>query len=119
LKTLIRVRLSATSKVLDSMHVDIGFGIEITFAKATRLLSSYPSLRFTSTGAITIGMELELQSPLTLVPNSFNVLIGPEEMLVDSLNFNLKEPQRLQVLYVSGNYSCIPGKLDPHLPLKC
>jgi hypothetical protein len=57
-------------------------------------------------------MELELQSPLVLIPNSFNVLIGPEEMLVDSLNFNLKELQRLQVLYVSGNYSRILDKLD-------
>jgi hypothetical protein len=57
-------------------------------------------------------MELELQSPLTLVPNSFNVLIGPEEMLVDSLNNNLKEFQCLQVLYVSGNYSSILDKFD-------
>jgi DNA polymerase I len=57
-------------------------------------------------------MELELQSPLTLAPNTFNVLIGPEEMLIDSLNYNLKELQRLQVLYVSGNYSRILDKLD-------
>jgi hypothetical protein len=57
-------------------------------------------------------MELELQSPLTLVSNTFCVLIGPEEMLVDSLNYNLKELQRLQVLYVSGNYSRILDKLD-------
>jgi DNA polymerase I len=57
-------------------------------------------------------MELELQSPLILVPNSFNVLIGPEEMLVDSLNYNMKEIQRLQVLYVSGNYSRILDKID-------
>lgn len=57
-------------------------------------------------------MELELQSPLILVPNSFNVLIGPEEMLVDSLNYNLKELQRIQALYVSGNYSRILDKLD-------
>lgn len=57
-------------------------------------------------------MELELQSPLTLVTNSFNVLIGPEEMLVESLNYNLKEFQRIQVLYVSGNYSRILDKLD-------
>ncbi|KUK43476.1 MAG: Uncharacterized protein XD72_2135 [Methanothrix harundinacea] len=57
-------------------------------------------------------MELELQSPLTLVPNSFNVLIGPIEMLVDSLNYNQKELQRHQVLYVSGNYSRILDKLD-------
>ena len=57
-------------------------------------------------------MELELQSPLTLVPNSFNALIGPVEMLVDSLNYNQKELQHLQVLYISGNYSRILDKLD-------
>jgi hypothetical protein len=57
-------------------------------------------------------MELELQSPLTLTSTSFNVLIGQEEMLVDSLNYNLKELQRLQVLYISGNYSRILDKLD-------
>jgi energy-coupling factor transporter ATP-binding protein EcfA2 len=33
-------------------------------------------------------------------------------MLVDSLNYNLKELQRLQVLYISGNYSRILDKLD-------
>jgi len=57
-------------------------------------------------------MELELQSPLILVPNSFNVLIGPEVMLIDSLNCNLKTIQSLQVLYISGNYSRILDKLD-------
>lgn len=57
-------------------------------------------------------MELELRSPLTLTPNSFSVLIGPTEMLVDSLNYNLKELQRLQALYISGNYSRILDKLD-------
>ena len=57
-------------------------------------------------------MELELQSPLTLAPNTFNVLIGPEEVLVDSLNCNLKELQSIEVLYVSGNYSRILDKLD-------
>jgi DNA polymerase I len=57
-------------------------------------------------------MELELRSPLTLTPNSFSVLIGPDKMLVDSLNYNLKELERLQVLCVSGNYSRILDKLD-------
>lgn len=57
-------------------------------------------------------MELELRSPLTLPHNSFSVLIAPTEMLVDSLNYNLKELQRRQVLYVSGNYSRILDKLD-------
>ncbi|KUK44678.1 MAG: hypothetical protein WCY97_01940 [Methanothrix sp.] len=57
-------------------------------------------------------MELELQSPFTLVPNAFIVLIGPEEMLIDSLNCSLKKLQRLQVLYISGNYSRILDKLD-------
>jgi len=57
-------------------------------------------------------MELELQSPLTIVPNSFNVLVAPLEVLIDSLNYNMNELQRLQVLYVSGNYSRILDNLD-------
>ncbi|MDF0590431.1 hypothetical protein [Candidatus Methanocrinis natronophilus] len=57
-------------------------------------------------------MELELRSPLTIAPNSLIALIGPDKMLVDSLNYNLKEIERLQVLYVSGNYSRILDKLD-------
>lgn len=57
-------------------------------------------------------MELELQSPLTLPSNTFNMLIGPEEMLIDSLNCNLKTLQSLQALYISGNYSRILDKLD-------
>lgn len=57
-------------------------------------------------------MELQLQSPLTLATNTFNVLIGPEEMLIDSLNCNLKALQSLQALYISGNYSRILDKLD-------
>jgi DNA polymerase I len=57
-------------------------------------------------------MELELQSPLSLVPNFFSVLVSPVEVLVDSLNYNLKELQRLQALYISGNYSRILDRLD-------
>lgn len=57
-------------------------------------------------------MELELQSPLIFASNTFHVFIGPEEMLVDSLNCNLTKLQRLQVLYISGNYSRILDKLD-------
>jgi DNA polymerase I len=57
-------------------------------------------------------MELQLQSPLSLASNTFNMLIGPEEMLIDSLNCNLKTLQSLQVIYISGNYSRILDKLD-------
>jgi hypothetical protein len=59
-------------------------------------------------------MELELQSPLTLASNTFIVLIGPEDMLIDSLNGSRSNLQRLQVLYISGNYSRILDKLDRH-----
>ncbi|HII07520.1 MAG TPA: hypothetical protein HA349_09475 [Methanotrichaceae archaeon] len=57
-------------------------------------------------------MELELQPPLTLAPNTFNILVGPDNVLVDSLNCSLKTLQRIQVLYVCGNYSRILDKLD-------
>lgn len=56
-------------------------------------------------------MELELQSPLSLAPHAFNVLISPEEVLIASLN-GQASLQRVQVLYVSGNSSRILDKLD-------
>ena len=56
-------------------------------------------------------MELELQSPLSLAPHAFNVLISPEEVLIASLN-GQASLQRVQVLYVSGNSSRILDKLN-------
>jgi DNA polymerase I len=56
-------------------------------------------------------MELELRPPLSLPPATFNVLIAPEEVLIDSFNDHLGL-QRIEVLYICGNYSRILDELD-------
>ena len=56
-------------------------------------------------------MDLELHSTIALRSRSFNVLLAPREMFVQSLNRNLNL-QSFNVLYVSGNYSAILSKLD-------
>ncbi len=66
---------------------------------------------FTSSRAKLAVMKLELQPPFTLTTHTFNVLVGPEEVLVGFLN-GRSNLQRLQVLYVCGNYSRILDKLD-------
>jgi hypothetical protein len=56
-------------------------------------------------------MEIELHPAVSLLEETFNVLIAPADMLVDALNhhFNL---QRYKILYICGNYSCILTRLD-------
>jgi hypothetical protein len=66
---------------------------------------------FTSIGSRIGVMELELQAPFTLAPNTFSVLVAPEEVLADSLN-GRSSLQRIQALYVCGNYSRILDRLD-------
>jgi len=56
-------------------------------------------------------MELELKSPLSFAPHAFNVLISPEEVLIDSLN-GQESLRRVQVLYISGNSSRILDRLN-------
>jgi DNA polymerase I len=56
-------------------------------------------------------MEIELHPAITLVEETFNVLVAPVEMLVDALNSHLNL-QRYKVLFVGGNYSRILSKLD-------
>jgi hypothetical protein len=64
-------------------------------------------------------MEIELHPAVSLLPETFNVLIAPVEMLVDALNSHL-ELQRYKVLYVCGNYSRILSRLDRNsLSWKC
>lgn len=46
-----------------------------------------------------------------MLPETFNVLVAPVEMLVGALNSHL-ELQRLKVLFVCGNYSNILSGLD-------
>ena len=56
-------------------------------------------------------MEIELHPAVSLVEETFNVLVAPVEMLVDVLNSHLNL-QRYKVLFVGGNYSRILSKLD-------
>ena len=56
-------------------------------------------------------MEIELNPAISLLPESFNVLISPANMLIDSLNNHL-ELQRYKILFISGNYSRILSHLN-------
>jgi hypothetical protein len=56
-------------------------------------------------------MEIELHPAVSLLEETFNVLIAPVEMLVDALNSNLNL-QRYKILFISGNYSRILTRLD-------
>jgi len=56
-------------------------------------------------------MEIELHPAVSLLPDTFNVLVAPVEMLVDALNSHL-ELQRYKILFICGNYSRILGRLD-------
>jgi hypothetical protein len=53
-------------------------------------------------------MEIELHPAVSLLPETFNVLVAPVEMLVDVdvLNSHL-ELQRYKILYICGNCSRI------------
>ena len=59
-------------------------------------------------------MEIELHPAVSLLPETFNVLVSPVEMLVDALNSHL-ELQRYKILYVCGNYSRILSRLDRNI----
>jgi hypothetical protein len=56
-------------------------------------------------------MEIELHPAVSLLPETFNVLVAPVEMLVEALNSHINL-QRYRVLYVSGNYSRILSRLN-------
>ena len=56
-------------------------------------------------------MEIELHPAVSLLPETFNVLVGPVEMLAHALNSHL-ELQRYKILFVCGNYSRILSRLD-------
>jgi hypothetical protein len=56
-------------------------------------------------------MEIELHPAVSLLPETFNILMAPVEMLVGALNSNLNL-QRYKILYTCGNYSRILSRLD-------
>jgi DNA polymerase I len=59
-------------------------------------------------------MDIELYPAVSLLENTFNVLIAPVEMLVEAINNNLNL-QRYKVLFISGNYSCILSRLNRNI----
>lgn len=59
-------------------------------------------------------MEIELHPAVSLLQDTFNVLVAPPELLVDAINNNLNL-QRYKVLFVSGNYSRILGRLNRNI----
>ena len=59
-------------------------------------------------------MEIELHPAISLLEDTFNVLVAPPEMLVDAINSNLNL-QRYKVLFISGNYSRILSKLNRNI----
>jgi len=56
-------------------------------------------------------MEIELHPAVSMLPETFNVLVAPVEMLVEALNSH-QNPQRYKILYICGNYSRILSRLD-------
>jgi hypothetical protein len=56
-------------------------------------------------------MEIELHPAVSLLPETFNVLVAPVELLAEALNSH-SELQRYKILYICGNYSRILSRLD-------
>ncbi len=56
-------------------------------------------------------MEIELHPAISLLPETFNVLVSPVEILVEALNNHLTL-QRYKILFICGNYSRILSRLD-------
>jgi hypothetical protein len=79
--------------------------IPLHYIRSTHGSLSYPWSRLFST------MKIELHPAVSLLPETFNVLVVPVEMLVDALNSHL-ELQRYKILFISGNHSRILSRLD-------
>jgi O-glycosyl hydrolase len=59
-------------------------------------------------------MEIELHPAVSLLEYTFNVLVAPQELLIDAINNSLIL-QRYKVLFVSGNYSRILSWLNRNI----
>ncbi|MDD4162887.1 MAG: hypothetical protein PHW87_10475 [Methanothrix sp.] len=59
-------------------------------------------------------MDIELLPTVSLLPETFNVLIAPVELLTGALNSHL-ELQRYKILFISGNYSRILSRLNRNI----
>jgi len=51
-------------------------------------------------------MEIELLPAVSLLPETFNVLVAPVELMAEAINSH-PELQRYKILFISGNYSRI------------
>ena len=56
-------------------------------------------------------MEIELCPAVSLLPETFSVLVAPMELLAGAINSHL-DLQRYRVLFICGNYSCILSRLN-------
>lgn len=59
-------------------------------------------------------MEIELHPAVSLLEETFNVLVAPVQMLICALNSHI-DLQRYRTLYIPGNYSRILSRLDRNI----
>ena len=59
-------------------------------------------------------MEIELHPAVSLLPETFNVLVAPVELMAEAINSH-PELQRYKILFISGNYSRILSRLDRNI----
>jgi len=82
-----RLSLPPNHAVLNSHH----------YIRSTHNSPKYPQIRQYS------SMEIELHPVVSLLPETFSVLVAPLELMAGALNSHL-ELQRYKVLHVCGNY---------------
>jgi len=61
-------------------------------------------------------MEIELYPAVSLLPETFSVLVAPEEVMAGAINSH-PELQRYKILFISGNHSRILSRLDRNVTL--
>ena len=59
-------------------------------------------------------MEIELCPAVSLLPETFNVLVAPVELMAGAINSH-PELQRYKILFISGNYSRILSRLNRNI----
>jgi DNA polymerase I len=59
-------------------------------------------------------MQIGLHPAVSLLQDTFNVLVAPPELLVDAINNN-SNLQRYKILFISGNYSRILSRLSRNI----
>jgi len=59
-------------------------------------------------------MDIELLPTVSLLPETFSILVAPVELLAGAINSH-PELQRYKILFISGNYSRILSRLDRNI----